>query len=114
MKSPSHTVTLSSALRRLLCDHQIVCSADCCKSLAFQLSEGSIARWLNAQRIDRTREIAAEIEGVEAGVRGVVGRVVLAVRGLESEWDVEEFRAFWEQFLAAYTVAVVARQREIA
>ncbi len=110
MKTQKHNVVLSSALRRLLCDHQTVCSADCCKAMAFLINEASIARWLSFERIDRTSEIATEIASVEGDIRGAEGNIVLAARGLESEWSADEFRAFWNHFQATYVKATVTRQ----
>ena len=85
MRTPGYTIALSSALRRLLCDQQIFCSADCCKAWAFQVSGGSMSRWLTSERIDRTHEIAAEIEGIKVNIGDVEGSIFLATPGLESE-----------------------------
>ena len=111
MEDPAYTVVLSSFLRRLLCDRQVFCSVDCCKEHAFQLTEGSIGRWLDFERTDRTREIAAEIKEVASASRHVSGRIIMAVRGLESVWNAEQFREFWGRFQGAYTLAVESRQQ---
>ena len=114
METPRHIIVLSSALRRLLCDHQIFCSADCRKARAFQLVEGSMARWLSFERTDRTHEIASEIEHIRANIRDVGGGIFLAASGLESEWDLSEFRIFWERFGEAYTAGAAAHQEGFA
>ena len=114
MKPLGDTVTLSSALRRLLCDHQISCSVDCCKARAFQLGEGSMSRWLTFERTDRTHEIAAEIERIQVNIRDVEGSLFLSAPGLESEWDISEFRTFWERFAWAYTAAMATYQKGFA
>jgi hypothetical protein len=111
MMGPSHTVTPSSALRRLLLDHQIMCSPDCCKGHAFQITAGSIARWLEWERIDRSREIGEEIGSIKAGLQWAEGQVFLAARGLESGWSMGEFQAFWGCLEAAFKLAVEARER---
>ena len=109
MKVSVHTVVLSPALRRLLLDLQTWCSADCCKGDAFGISEAPISRWLEGERIDRAREIAEEIAKIEGDLQQAEGRIVLAARGLESDWDKTAFRAFWERFAVAFTSAVSVR-----
>lgn len=111
MSGSRSNVAFSSALRRLLCDHQTFCSVDCCKGRAFHLSESSILRWLDFERIDRRQEIAREIERIEAEIRGLEGHITLAARGLRSEWDADDFRAFWTQFRVAYGWAIASPQR---
>ncbi|MDB5350680.1 MAG: hypothetical protein JWN86_1927 [Planctomycetota bacterium] len=111
MKAPTHTVTLSPPLRRLLHDHQIFCSADCCRERAFEITEGSISRWLDSERTDRTAELAAEIHRVASDVQGASGCVYLAVPGLKSEWGGDQFRTFWGHLRSTYSLAAEARQR---
>jgi hypothetical protein len=73
-----------------------------------------MARWLTSERPERTREIAAEIERIEADIRDVEGNIFLAAPGLESEWEASEFRAFWQQFGMAYTAAAAANRQRLA
>ena len=103
------TVTVSPALRRLLLECQTWCSADCCKAQAFSLRDGVIAGWLGSERVDRSAELADEIDRVGTNVREADDRVILAVRGLESGWSAVEFKAFWASFRAAYSSAVEGR-----
>lgn len=103
------TVTLATPLRRLLSDHQIFCSADCCRDWAFEITEASMSRWLESERADNSGEIAAEIDRVARDAQTAPGRVYLAVPGLESEWDAEQFRAFWEHLRATFWSAAEAR-----
>jgi hypothetical protein len=109
MKTSAHTVALSPALRRLLVELQTLCRADCCKERAFGISAAAVDRWLAGERINRTRELAEEVGRVGRDLPEVEERVTLTVRGLESNWDVAEFQAFWEQFAAAFASAIVAR-----
>ena len=110
MKIHAHSVVLSPALRRLLLDLQTWCTADCCKGDAFRISEAAISRWLEGERIDRTRELAKEIAEIEGCLQQAEGRIALAVRGLVSDWDKVAFRAFWESFVVAFTSAVSVRK----
>jgi hypothetical protein len=107
----NHTVVVSSALRRLLLDHQIFCSADCCKARAFQFTENSIARWVDFEHILRTEEMVAEIRRIGAALQDVSGQIILDARGLQSEWDSGAFRAFWNRFEATFLRALDSRQR---
>lgn len=109
MKTPKQTVVLSPVLRRLLHDFQTWCSADCCKARAFQFSEPGICDWLEGERLDRTHELVEEIAKIARGLQQAEGQIVLAGRGLESHWDVGEFRAFWESFTAVFTSALSVR-----
>jgi len=111
MDIPVQTVTLLSPLRRLLRDHQIFCAAHCCKEQAFGLTEGSITRWLDFERADRSREIAAEIDRVASDVQCAAGRIWLDSPGLESGWGADEFRAFWGRLQTTYARAVEAHER---
>jgi hypothetical protein len=108
----SHTVTPSPTLRRLLLDHRIWCNPDCCKGEAFQITAGSIARWLEGERIDRSGELAEEIGCIKAGLPRSEGQIFLAARGMESGWSVGDFRAFWGCLEAAFALAVGARERD--
>jgi hypothetical protein len=110
MKTTAHTVALSPALRRLLVELQTWCSADCCKGRAFGVSAAAVGRWLDGERIDRTRALAEEIVSVEGGLSEAGRRVALDARGLGSEWEAAEFRAFWERFALAFASAVAARR----
>jgi hypothetical protein len=87
------------------------CTADCCKEGAFQITEGSIAHWLEQERIDRARDIAQEIARIQADLLSCTGLIFLAARGLESSWGADTFRAFWGRFEVAFTRAVEARAK---
>ena len=109
MKTAIHRVELSSALRRMLHDRQIFCTPDCCKERAFEITEGTIARWLEGERIDRTRELAEEIGRIARDLRRCEGRIFLTARDLESGWDLDDFRAFWEHLETTFASAILAR-----
>ena len=96
---------ISPALRQLLISCHTFCSVDCCRVDAFEISEGSIERWLDLERIDRTSEIAAEIGRIKAELGQSEGEVMLTARGLESTWCVEEFQTFWDQLESAFSSA---------
>jgi hypothetical protein len=99
----------SPTLRRMLIECQTWCTADCCKARAFSLTESTIGHWLGYERVDRTRELAEEIARLGAELGHARGQVVLSVRGLESTWGVEEFRAFWQDVEVAFSAAVARR-----
>jgi hypothetical protein len=103
-------VALSPTLRRLLFDCQTWCKADCCKAEAFRFTERILTRWLEFERIDRSREIAAEIARIESELQHGEGQVFLAARGLESTWDLNAFRAFWKHLEEVFNAAVNARE----
>ena len=109
MQHANHIVTTSPALRRLLLDCQEWCRADCCKERAFTITEVSIARWLRLERIDRSREVAEEIRQIGACLPRSHGWVFLAVRGVESDWRADDFRAFWCRLEAAFRSGVDAQ-----
>lgn len=109
MKTATHIVALSPTLRRLLVDIQTWCSADCCQDQAFDVSANAVGRWLDGERIDRTRELYEEVATIENDLPEEDGDVVLDARGLASGWKVTDFRSFWRRFKVAFASAVAAR-----
>lgn len=106
MNRPAFNLVLSSPLQQLLIHCQINCTADCCRANAFQISADMIARWLEFDRVDRSSELAYEIQRVKELLDQSEGDVVLATRGLESSWPAGELKAFWGRLESAFASAV--------
>jgi hypothetical protein len=75
------------------------------------MSAAAVGRWLDGERTDRSREMAKEVAQISGGLpEEREGRVSLDARGLGSDWQATEFRAFWERFASAFTAAVAAHR----
>jgi hypothetical protein len=111
MKPIAIEVVISSSLRQLLIHCHTVCSVDCCRGSAFQISEAMIRRWLDLDRIDRSAELANEISRVRSLLTQQEGEVILVARDLESTWPVNEFKDFWNQLENSFLLAMRGRAR---
>jgi hypothetical protein len=109
----NQNVDLSPALMQLLTSCHTFCSVDCCRADAFEISEGIIARWLDLDRVDRTGEIAAEIEQIKGVLDQSEGEIILAARGLESTWPNEEFQTFWDRLESAFSSALAWHRKTV-
>ena len=104
-----HTIPVSPTLRRLLMHCETECMADCCGARAFDITAQRISLWLQAERIDRGRELAEEIRSIRKSLDPEAGKVLLDSRDLRSEWYAQDFGhhlgfiPFWTRFEEAFT-----------
>jgi hypothetical protein len=106
MTRTANTLTVSPALRQLLIHCHTFCNVDCCRADAFDISEGIIARWLEFERVDRTSDLAADIQRIKMLIDQSEREVILAARDLESAWPADDFKAFWHRLQASFTSAL--------
>jgi len=89
------SITVSPALRRLLVDRLDQCSADCCHSLAFTISDFDVRLWYGNERIDRYDEITTELRELVSSIRDFEGKIDFDIREVESSWESSEALSFF-------------------
>lgn len=93
-------VSVSPALRRSLLHLQTRCTADCCKSRAFDLDAPRIESWFRSEPPGRLAETQDAI-AVASSEIPLHKELHLEARGLESEWDPVELSSFLAELSAA-------------
>ena len=102
-----NSISVSPTLRRLLSDCATICTVDCCRQDAFDLAGSRVEQWLESERIDRTAEIASEIERLLQSVLNENGaQVRIDDRDLMSTWKTADLRDFLEAFRQRFRLAV--------
>ena len=99
-------ITASHELRRLLLYCQTFCSADCCKSKAFDTSLHVLSDWISGEHINRTECILKELSQLLETIERQEANVRFDISKLESEWDPAEALLFFSALRKRFEEAV--------
>jgi hypothetical protein len=100
------SITASNELRRLLVYCQTFCSADCCKSKAFDTGLRVLSDWIRGEHINRTGSILKELSQLVETIEGQEAKVRFDISKLESEWDRAEALLFFSTLRERFEEAV--------
>jgi hypothetical protein len=100
------SISVSPELRRLLVHCEQKCTADCCKSDAFNIDAVTIRRWLDEERIDRSSNMRSELADLVEHIGTATNRIRFDIRGLESVWEQHDALLFFKKCFDCFPAAV--------
>lgn len=94
-------INFSPELRRLLKHCEVRCTADCCKSNAFDIDPNTIRKWQEMEPPDRVEDrienISIELKKLKDEAYDEYQEVHIIARGLESSWSPAEIKGFFKE-----------------